>query len=50
MFHHPRVPTEMVANQTASLIFLAFTAMSFLGVLTWATSIFCVHRTSFHSS
>ena len=37
MFQHPRVPTEMVADQTASLIFLAFTALSFLGVLTWAT-------------
>lgn len=37
MFHHPHVPTDMVANQTASLIFLGFTALSFVGVLTWAT-------------
>jgi len=40
MFHHPLVPAEMVADRTASLIFLGFTAISFVGVLIWAATNF----------
>ena len=40
MFQHPRIPTEMFADPTASLIFLGFTVASFVGVLIWATKYF----------
>jgi hypothetical protein len=37
MFHHPTIPYDMVADPTASLAFLGFTAVSFAGVLVWAS-------------
>ncbi|MGH8195670.1 MAG: hypothetical protein ACREQ8_14915 [Woeseiaceae bacterium] len=36
MFEHPPIPTHLLANQTASWIFLAFTAVAFAATLLWA--------------
>lgn len=35
-FQHPPVPYDLVANETASWGFLAFTAVSFIATLAWA--------------